>query len=432
MRPRPKVKAKGVACVLFALFSCFSAEARNAYVETHWSGISASSQTIRLMSDSTPIGTVTTSTKGIGDTGGSVATGVAPVYPTGGYSSSSKRDYGCKTSLSKTDYVMWANGAYRLWSDTPDSQEVLGWNGSQRKSTVVVGSTPLFTNASDADPIFDVYNYWLDYTASGWSGSYDGNLHSISVSVGTSGCTVEYSADNASWSATNPGYRDLGTHTVYYRISKDGQTTVSGSEVIEITEGIIRYSASGVEVWEDGNSHSISLSVSSPSGCTIEYSVNGTSGWTTSKPTYSAVGVYTTYFRISKANYTTVTDSRTVTIKALQNLEYTSSGYVGIYDGYYHGISVSVVTPSSGYSIRYSTSSNGSYRTSSYTYRDVSTNTVWYQISATGYRTVKGFEQVIITPKTIGPEDILNPSYTNYTYTGLHKPYTASPVNIHI
>ena len=73
----------------------------------------------------------------------------------------------------------------------------------------------------------------LTYSASNYSGSYDAKAHSISVT--SSGNTIQYSTDNKTWSATNPAYTNAGTYTVYYKISKNGYKTITGSRTVSIS-----------------------------------------------------------------------------------------------------------------------------------------------------------------------------------------------------
>lgn len=74
-------------------------------------------------------------------------------------------------------------------------------------------------------------------SASGWSGSYDGGVHSISVSVTspTDGATVMYSStsDN-NYSETNPVFDTAGEHIVYYRATAEGCYPAYGSATVNI------------------------------------------------------------------------------------------------------------------------------------------------------------------------------------------------------
>lgn len=91
--------------------------------------------------------------------------------------------------------------------------------------------------------------------------------------------------------------------------------TVNGK--ITISKAIADYL--GLRVWDytgdyDGSAHGVTVSVSVTSGTTIEYSTNGTSGWTQTAPTRTAVGSTTVYVRATNKNFETATDSGTITI----------------------------------------------------------------------------------------------------------------------
>ena len=74
-----------------------------------------------------------------------------------------------------------------------------------------------------------------------YSNVYDGGEHTISVAVTypenfSEGGTIQYSDDGGlNWSPTNPAKKDVGTYTIYYKLSKTGYTTVTHHSTITIT-----------------------------------------------------------------------------------------------------------------------------------------------------------------------------------------------------
>ena len=70
----------------------------------------------------------------------------------------------------------------------------------------------------------------LTITASGFTGTYDGKAHSISVS--SPGNIILYSTDNVNFTETNPSFIDAGTFKVYYKVSKENYKTITDSEKI--------------------------------------------------------------------------------------------------------------------------------------------------------------------------------------------------------
>ena len=82
-----------------------------------------------------------------------------------------------------------------------------------------------------------VDNGTILYTATDYSTTYDGQPHSISVSVtNPEGTDVTYSTDGVTYGSDNPSFSNEGTYTVYYRITKDNYTTVEGSKTVTINK----------------------------------------------------------------------------------------------------------------------------------------------------------------------------------------------------
>ena len=75
----------------------------------------------------------------------------------------------------------------------------------------------------------------LSVTDADYSGTYDGQIHSITVNVtNVNGATVTYSTDGAEYSDNNPTFTNAGTYTVYYKVTKDRYTTVTGEATVTI------------------------------------------------------------------------------------------------------------------------------------------------------------------------------------------------------
>ena len=82
-----------------------------------------------------------------------------------------------------------------------------------------------------------VDNGTILYTATDSSTTYDGQPHSISVSVANpEGTAATYSTDGVTYGSDNPSFSNEGTHTVYYRITKDNYTTIEGSKTVTINK----------------------------------------------------------------------------------------------------------------------------------------------------------------------------------------------------
>ena len=153
----------------------------------------------------------------------------------------------------------------------------------------------------------------LDVTAYGYEGIYDGESHGITVDCKTEGATILYT-DGKTYSTKKPEYTDVGTYVTYYKVEKDGYTTVAGSEIVKIKEAEIEFGSDDCNVFYDGKNHSIEVDVKTE-GCQVLYSEDGVN-FTSQKPEYKEPGTYVVYYKIMKDNYKTVTGSCTVTIKA--------------------------------------------------------------------------------------------------------------------
>lgn len=154
----------------------------------------------------------------------------------------------------------------------------------------------------------------LDVTAYGYEGVYDGKSHGITIDCQTDGVIILYSTDGKTYSAKKPEYTNVGTYVTYYKVEKDGYTTVVGKEIVKIKEATIEFDADDCIVFYDGKDHSIDISVKTDD-CKILYSEDGIN-YSSKKPEYKEPGTYVVYYKIMRDNYATVTGSSTVTIKA--------------------------------------------------------------------------------------------------------------------
>ena len=111
-----------------------------------------------------------------------------------------------------------------------------------------------------------VDNGTILYTATDYSTTYDGQPHSISVSVANpEGTDVTYSTDGVTYGSDNPFFSNEGTHTVYYRITKDNYTTIEDSKTVTINKKSVTITAKEQDiVW--GNDINQSLYTVSEDG----------------------------------------------------------------------------------------------------------------------------------------------------------------------
>jgi GH25 family lysozyme M1 (1,4-beta-N-acetylmuramidase) len=74
----------------------------------------------------------------------------------------------------------------------------------------------------------------IEVSAQGYSGTYDGKAHSITVADYKEDTKVQYSTDNKNWSEKKPTRTSAGTTTVYYKATSKNGSKVSGSAKITI------------------------------------------------------------------------------------------------------------------------------------------------------------------------------------------------------
>ena len=89
---------------------------------------------------------------------------------------------------------------------------------------------------------FTIKDGTIEASSTGYHGTYDGDPHSITVTVTKPEGTTTYyrtsedkSTDASVWSTEKPTFTNAGTYTVYWKVEKAGYTTVAGSNTITIT-----------------------------------------------------------------------------------------------------------------------------------------------------------------------------------------------------
>ena len=121
----------------------------------------------------------------------------------------------------------------------------------------------------------------------------------------------------------------------------------------------------------------------------------------------------TQYNAIVKLGNNSYTITASLSLKA-QNMSIVANGFTGTYDGKAHTISLAGVA--SGSTIKYRTSSNGTWTTAKPTRTSAGTTTVYYQITNPNYNTVSGSAKISISRKSVSKLTISKIS--NRTYTG--------------
>lgn len=169
-------------------------------------------------------------------------------------------------------------------------------------------------------------------SVTGFNGTYDGTAHTISVSGTKTGDTVLYSTDGYNYSASAPTITNVGSLTVYVKVSRNAYSDWTGSATVTVTTATFSgITVTGFDGIYDGKAHSVTVS-GVPAGATLLYSTDGLT-YTETKPTFTTPGSYSVFVRVKKDNYKTFNASTTVTIEAVDAPEIYVTPYLGKADG---------------------------------------------------------------------------------------------------
>ena len=212
------------------------------------------------------------------------------------------------------------------------------------KATVTDG--PTYTYATnEASYTLGVGTATMTVTAEGYSGTYDGNTHGITVKA-LDGATVKYgtTADDYDLDAS-PAYRDAGTYTVYYKVTMPGFTTVTNSAtvIIEKASGTISFDTATPKeaLHAAAADNTFTQEVTKTGDGTVTYTISdNTSGATidasTGKVTFTQAGSVTITATVADGtNYTYATTTATYTLSVSDTTD--GSGGVPDNDDYTGG-----------------------------------------------------------------------------------------------
>ena len=190
------------------------------------------------------------------------------------------------------------------------------------------------------------YPFVSGVTASGYTGDYDGTAHSISVSV-PSGASVLYGTTEGSYTLSDsPSYTDAGTYTVYYKVSQNKRTPITGSVTVQIDtiNATVTVTGNNTKVNYDGTAHTVSgytaVADTALYDVTKDFTFSGSANVSgTNAGTYN-MGLKAGQFANTNGNFATVTFNVTdgyLTVNKI-NATVTITGHTNIvdYDGKAH------------------------------------------------------------------------------------------------
>ncbi len=199
--------------------------------------------------------------------------------------------------------------------------------------------TPYYTDAALTTLSSGTMPSVSGISVTGFSGTYDGTAHTVSVSGTKTGDTVLYSTDGYNYSTSAPTITNVGSLTVYVKVSRNAYNDWTGSATVTITTATFSgITVTGFDGNYDEKAHSVTVS-GVPAGATLLYSTDGLT-YTEAKPTFTAPGSYSVFVRVKKDNYKNFNASTTVTIYALANTDIKVVPFLGKADGENHNVTV--------------------------------------------------------------------------------------------
>lgn len=115
-------------------------------------------------------------------------------------------------------------------------------------------------------------------------------------------------------------------------------------------------------------------------------------------PAFTDAGIYTVYYTASAANHDSVSGSFEIEIKNASITGVDAAGYTGIYDGYSHGIKITLTGKAENGEILYGESEDNCTLTEGPVYKNTGSYTVYYTVTKKNFDTISGSATVAITP----------------------------------
>ncbi|MBQ3389328.1 MAG: hypothetical protein IJG60_08970 [Thermoguttaceae bacterium] len=245
-------------------------------------------------------------------------------------------------------------------------------------------------------------------TVAGIEKVYDGGFYSVSVEGLQGGDVVAYSLDGETYDLTEaPEFVNVGTYTTYVKVSREDYDDWYGDADVVITPADIDdVTIAGAEAVYDGSAYSVS--VRAQAGDVIAYSLDGETYDLTEAPEFTNVGTYTTYVKVSRANYNDWYGNADVVITPATIDDVTIDSVDVDYDGNAYSITVNA---QDGDVVLYSEDGE-TYSAENPAYTDVGVNFVYVKVSRANYNDWTGSGTVIINALEI--DDVILYGYSGF------------------
>ena len=146
----------------------------------------------------------------------------------------------------------------------------------------------------------------LTATAEGFTGDYDGIEHTVTITPSAEDATITYSVDGGkTYSAVKPQFKNAGTYTVHYKVSKEGCLDVTGSTVVQINKikNPVTITPSTTSLRGGGT---VTFTITAPEGVTINNVICSDESIAVAK---TEEGKYTVTLPAGMAEYTFTVDA---------------------------------------------------------------------------------------------------------------------------
>ncbi len=245
-----------------------------------------------------------------------------------------------------------------------------------------------------------------EIVVSGYTGAFDGNAHTISVTA-VDGATVTYAlSEEGPFTAEPPTFADAVSTCVWYRVERRGYTTVTASAPVVVgaevdglafsldlrksprpTRGVETIQWSGL--WDGDADATVKLSVNGAALLEGETG-DGAFDWNESAPgTYSFTHVtYQDGKAVKRLAATFVREMLDFLETELQ-----AAGYAGDYDGAAHTVTVTAPEVAT---VTYARAPEGPFGAENPAFTDAVATSVWYCVEQAGYNTVTGCVPMVI------------------------------------
>jgi len=129
--------------------------------------------------------------------------------------------------------------------------------------------------------------------------TYNGSAQALVNAGSTSFGTMVYSTNNSTWSTSVPSGTNATSYTVYWKVTGNTNVccTASSSVACSIAKTAMTYTAPSATTYTYGSTARALVSGGSANGGSIQYSTSQTGTYTTTVPTQTNAGTYTTWWK---------------------------------------------------------------------------------------------------------------------------------------